>query len=285
MTASIADNGDVLCPDWIYSYSSNVHVTNNKAWFTSYQPFQSELGSIYPIGAPVPVLGIGTVKLTVKDLPDGFTTYSTSTIELHNVLYVSSYFCNVLGRPLASVYQISLGGSVRKDGSVSKGGLGLQGRQIAYFKDGPISFLSLAVLPPKGMAFGRSVFESGASYMANCHWPNEERMRWQAVQEKAARRHAPPLLEPPYTFVELEYVNERWGSEFRFLAQYRLSIREERDRIEGRRIVRALMRGKDPADREKEIEVEGKLGDYLLPDRGRSAMCARDPSAPRAPFL
>ncbi|KAF2628216.1 hypothetical protein BU25DRAFT_42080 [Macroventuria anomochaeta] len=281
-----ASNNDGLCPDWIYSDSSNVHVAKDKAWFTSYHSFQSQLSSIYAIGAPIPVLGIGTIKLTVKALPGSFTIYGTSVIELHNVLHVPSYFCNVLGRPLANVYEVGLGGSVHEGGPPSRGGLFLSGRQVAHFQSGPISFFSLAVLPPKGKGFGASPFSNGASWVVSCHWPLEERVRWQAIRNQTKREWKPPRYEPPYTLEELEHVNERWGSEFRFLAQYRLKLPEEKDRSEGRRIVRELMRGKDPAkEEEKETEVEGKLKDYLKPDGGTSARHARDPSAPRVPFL
>lgn len=225
---------------------------------------------MYGIGAAVPVIGIGSVKLTVKARPDSFTVYGISTIELHNVLHVPSYICNVLGRPLASVYQINLGGphdeggSPSRDGSPSRGGLSLSGREIAHFRVKPDRPFSLAVLPPEGLQFGPSPFKDGASYTASCYWPNEERVRWQAMQDEALRQYAPPLYKPPYTWLELEYVNKRWGSEFRFLTQYRLKLHEERDRSEGRRIVRALMRGQDPKKEEGYIEIEGKLGDYLL---------------------
>lgn len=211
------------------------------------------------------MIGIGTVKLTVKAQPGTFTVYGTSTVELHNVLYVPDNFCNVIGRPLASVYQIDLGGSVREGGPPSRGGLSLHGRQIAHFESGPISFFSLAVLPPVGTEYGPSPFQNGASYEGSCHWPNEERARWEAFRDQVLLEHAPPLLKPPYTFLELEYVNKRWGSEFRFLTQHRLKMHEEKDRSEGRSIIRALMRGKDPVDRQVfEVAVEGKLGEYLL---------------------
>ena len=80
-------------------------------------------------------------------------------------------------------------------------------------------------------------------------------------------------------------MNKRWGSEFRFLAQYRLRLDKDKDRSEGRRIVRALMEGRDPKEKVKlEVEVEEKLGDYLLPDRGR-VRHIRHASAPSMPFF
>jgi hypothetical protein len=158
--------------------------------------------------------------------------------------------------PLSKVYDISLGGSIHEDSPPSRGGLFLHGRQVAHFQAGAISFLSLAVLPPKGMQFFQSPLNTGAGWLVSAHWPNEERVRWQALRSQLAIDHEPPRYEPPYALHELESVNNRWGSEFRFLAVHRLQISEEAGRSEGRRIIRALIKRKDP----KAIEVEGMLG-------------------------
>ncbi|KAJ8107533.1 hypothetical protein OPT61_g8798 [Boeremia exigua] len=273
-----------LCPDWIFSDSSNVHVAKDKAWFTSYHAFDSMVSSVYGIDTSTPVLGIGTVKLTVMATPGSFTTYATSVIEINNVLHVPDYICNILGRPLTDAYQVNLGGSVREGGPPSRGGISLQGKQIAYFQPGPITFFSLAVMPPHGMEFGPSVFENKISDVASCHWPNEERARWQALVDEEERKYA--LDEPPYTLAETEYVFDHWGTEFRLLAEYRLKLSDEKDRSEGRRIVRALMDGRHPDDKvEKEYDIEGKLGDYLLPDFGLTPRDPRPACAPRLPFF
>ncbi|KAF1360898.1 hypothetical protein EJ07DRAFT_69799, partial [Lizonia empirigonia] len=238
-----------LCPDWIYSDSSNVHVTKDKTWFTSYQPFESQLGSVYNIGTPERVLGIGTVELAVKALPGSFMS---STIELHNVLHVPSSICNVLGRPLADVYDIVRGGSVHEGGPSSRGGLFLRGQQIAHFQPGPISFFSLAVLPPPGSNFGVSAFKDGPIWSVSCLWDHNERLRWQALQSQSMQKLKPPRCESLYTVRELEWLYEHWGTEFRFLSQHRLKICDEADRSEGRRMVRALMAGRDPSIKEEE---------------------------------
>ncbi|OSS53841.1 hypothetical protein B5807_01191 [Epicoccum nigrum] len=112
-------------------------VANDIIWFKSYHPFSSHIGSIYAVSAPFPVLGIGTVELAVKASPGPFTIHGKSTIELHNVLHVPYYPCNVLGRQLASVYQIFEGSSA------SRGGLVLGGKQVAYFQPEPSNYISL----------------------------------------------------------------------------------------------------------------------------------------------
>lgn len=145
------------------------------------------------------MLGIGTISLPVKALPDSFTTWGHSTIELHNVLHVPTYFCNVLGLPLSKVYDISLGGSVREGGPPSRGGLFLRGKQVAHFQAGPNSLFSLAVLPPKGVRFGSSSFEKKGSWIISAHWPDEERVRWQTITERARLERETLRYEAPYT--------------------------------------------------------------------------------------
>ncbi|KAJ4406431.1 hypothetical protein N0V91_004640 [Didymella pomorum] len=152
------------CLDWIYSDSSNVHIAKDRAWFTSNYPLPCHLTCIYAINPPIPVLGIGTIKLTVKATPGSFTTYGVSTIELHNVLHAPSYFFNVLVRPLGSICQTSLGGSSHEAGRASRGGLMLQGKQVAYFHPGTLCFFSLAVQPPSGINFGPRVVRTGVDW-------------------------------------------------------------------------------------------------------------------------
>jgi hypothetical protein len=165
------------------------------------------------------VLDIGIVELAVKATPWASTVYGKSTIELHNVLHVPYYPCNVLGRPLASVYQIVEGSSA------SCGSLELSGKQVAYFQPGPPTYPSLAVLPPAGMHFGQSMFANGAAWVVSCLWPNEERARWQSIQAHRELQHAPPPPPSPppsppsyedlYPSTEIEGVRNDWESEIR----------------------------------------------------------------------
>jgi hypothetical protein len=46
---------------------------------------------------------------------------------------------------------------------------------------------------------------------------------------------------PPYTAAEKDWLNVNWGGEFKFLRAYQLSIHEEDDREEWRRIARAFI--------------------------------------------
>jgi hypothetical protein len=51
---------------------------------------------------------------------------------------------------------------------------------------------------------------------------------------------------PPYTAAEKNWLNVHWGGEFKFLQAYGLSIYDEDDREEGRRIVRAFIAQDQP---------------------------------------
>lgn len=181
------------------------------------------------------------------------------------------------------MYQIHRGGS----GTQSRGGLALNGRQIAHFKRTSGDYPLLAVLPPKGLQYiPTTVFKDKVTWVASYTWADEERVRWQAVQIQPKVEYVMPQNEAPYTMRELEWVVAHWGSEFRFLAHYRLEVTEERDRSEGRRIARALMRGNDPFKTVRhDLCIEGGLGDFLLPDCGKITRHRRDVSAPRVPFL
>jgi hypothetical protein len=46
---------------------------------------------------------------------------------------------------------------------------------------------------------------------------------------------------PPYTTAEKQWLRAHWGSEFHFLQCYNLSIYDEADREEGRRIARGMI--------------------------------------------
>lgn len=54
---------------------------------------------------------------------------------------------------------------------------------------------------------------------------------------------------PPYTSAEKQWLKTHWGSEFHFLRCYQLSIYDEGDREEGRRIARALMEADGQSER------------------------------------
>lgn len=98
--------------------------------------------------------------------------------------------------------------------------------------------------------------------MVSCQWAETERLRWQAIRD--AEKEELREYEPPYTMREMEFVNEQWGTEYRFLVEHGLSILEEGDRSEGRKMVRALMEADER--RKKDIEIGEESQDYENPD-------------------
>lgn len=71
--------------------------------------------------------------------------------------------------------------------------------------------------------------------------PESERIRWQAYKEQ----------NQGYTSAEKQWLKDHWADEFHFLMAYGLSIYDEGERAEGRRIMRTLA--------EDESEVKGEL--------------------------
>jgi hypothetical protein len=70
---------------------------------------------------------------------------------------------------------------------------------------------------------------------------------------------------PPYTAAEKQWLEARYGNEFRFLRRHQLSLCKKADREEGRRILRALM-NEDKIREDKlreEIREEIEAGDTL----------------------
>ncbi len=98
--------------DWVWSFDSNAHVATDKGWFISFTPLISEIVST-PDGTTYPVEGIGSVELEVRRVIGNAAKRNVgpknSKIVLHNVLYVPSFLCNVMGDPVRKDYDISIG--------------------------------------------------------------------------------------------------------------------------------------------------------------------------------
>ncbi|KAG9694711.1 hypothetical protein KCU95_g5530, partial [Aureobasidium melanogenum] len=72
--------------DWILSNTSNVHVANDRAWFTSCSPFRTKLSTMPGTEPTVEVHGIGTVVLPTRIYRQGKSHKPNREITLHNVL-------------------------------------------------------------------------------------------------------------------------------------------------------------------------------------------------------
>ncbi|KAF1991472.1 hypothetical protein K402DRAFT_409676 [Aulographum hederae CBS 113979] len=213
----MAPTGEAYQVDWVVSNNSNVHVANNRDWFTEYTPFKTHTGSIYFNDHSSQVAGVGTVELTLKlynNKRKGRPGYRTITLK--DVLYMPSAVCNIFGIPPSPDYRLErLGGNggtiIDRDGK----------------RAGLIEVVRLFRLRLHGQRGGVSSLGDGM-YMINTHWPNNERARWEAAK--------------PYTAEEKEWLKKNWEGEFKFLNAYGLSVHKEEDREEGRGMVRKFMK-------------------------------------------
>jgi len=227
----------LLCPDWVWSNNSNVHVARDRAWFIDYTPFETVLGS-YFIEMTLPVIGIGTVELQTKRSPNRSGPDSYSTLYLKTVLHAPSAICNIIGGPIIEDYRITY----NTPGGDSLGSINdLEGRPVAYFDvRGPLYKVKL-----RGPPVGPRALKDDGLYVINVRWSDSERQRWEAH-----RADVRPPFRPGYTQEEKEWLRRNYRSEFHFLRDFGLSIYKDEDREEGRVILRSLMQDKDEGDDE-----------------------------------
>lgn len=108
----MAPQGKDYDTDWVWSSDANVHVANHRDWFTSFTPLFSAVTSR---GEMYPVEGMGDVSLDVRRMigPAAKAAKNkamvNTTIILHDVLYVPTMRCNILGQPLRKEYDVSIG--------------------------------------------------------------------------------------------------------------------------------------------------------------------------------
>ncbi|KAL9109157.1 MAG: hypothetical protein Q9227_006082 [Pyrenula ochraceoflavens] len=221
---------DLLCPDWVFSNSSNVHLAKDRGWFTEYVPFESTVNSI--IGSRgANVEGIGIVELPVKRKPRGSGPDAHAVLRLVDVLHVPSALCNVLGGPILDDYDVHMGRSEGSLGSIIEP----NGRKLAYFDPSCNLFVIKLSGPPIGPQLGPSLFQNGGSHYINVNWEDSERQRWTAHRKKMASSR------DEYTPEEKAWLKKHYNGEFHFLQSFGLKIYEDEDREEGRRILRGLM--------------------------------------------
>ncbi|KAK2738769.1 hypothetical protein FQN57_006937 [Myotisia sp. PD_48] len=245
-----------LCPEWVFSNTSNTHMSKNKEWFTEYTPINTYLGDIYGVMEKLPVIGIGTVTLLTKRSPNVRGAKSYDTLVLKNVLHAPSAICNVIGSPIFDDYDITLGGQLEGiSGSITD----KKGKGVAYFDARHRPFYQVRLVgPPVGPRVGPRVLGDGQLRLINCNWPDSERKRWEATLRT---NH----IEAPFTAEEKAWLADN-GGEFHFLRNHGLNIYKEEDRAEGRSILRQIMLHEedDPEhdSEEDDEDLEGHMADY-----------------------
>ncbi|KAK3347277.1 hypothetical protein B0T25DRAFT_572348 [Lasiosphaeria hispida] len=247
-----------LCPDWIFSSASDVHVAADRAWFASYTPFETYTTS-YLSGSRMQSVGIGDVELPVRVHPKRHGSRAHGTLHLHNVLHVPTSNCNILGGP-------GTGGDFMASfslGSMDDGTTGhisdANGRRIAYFYKVCGLYAVKLSGPPVGPVLAPSRLQKDCHYMIQAFWPDTERERWAAIQ---SGQNDPKSA--PYTDKEKEWLKEHFDGEFHFLQMYGLSIFKDEDREEGKQIARTMMTldaGDHQHDQENKRDVDSSESD------------------------
>ncbi|KAK0742120.1 hypothetical protein B0T21DRAFT_408962 [Apiosordaria backusii] len=83
--------------------------------------------------------------------------------------------------------------------------------------------------------------EAGDPEAARQRRAEEEKKRQAEREEQERLDFFQMIVPPPYTTEEKQWLKAHFKSEYKFLEQYGLSIHDEEEREEGRRIARALM--------------------------------------------
>lgn len=244
--------------DWVFSNNSNVHVANHLDWFISYEPFLTTFNSGLGDGADgagAQVFGIGDVELPTKTHPTRAGAAYQGTILLRNVLYAPSAFCNILGSPLFNNYSYTSdsGAGISKITSKTTGAcVGLLDNNILFR------------LRLRGQSAKQSSLKAGMVYFIRANWPSSEIARWKASRAEHGQEGHASFTEtdkdgPHLTDFEKKWLKDHYGSEFHFLRSHGLSIYEDEDRAEGRRILRALMDAESGSDEDSLNSFERDL--------------------------
>jgi hypothetical protein len=150
-------------------------VAQNKAWFTTYTPFDSIVGSIHD-DTKLQVVGIGTVHLCVKkNAHNGAGKGAHRTFVLGNVLHVPSSMCNIVG-PIGDIRANTRDLKKTRPVRNSKG-------EILFCWNPKHALYAIKLSgPPVGPPVGPSVFLPGGFYLINAVWSRGERKRWKLHQ-------------------------------------------------------------------------------------------------------
>ncbi|OAA53594.1 hypothetical protein SPI_09301 [Niveomyces insectorum RCEF 264] len=210
-------------------------------------------------GSTVNVMGIGTVDLPTKLPPGKPGSALHGILRLEHVLHIPGNFCNVFGSDHDDRYRFEM--PSHKSDVMEPVIDRTTGRSVACLKRGsPFVEICLSE-PPIGPRVGASPFQRNGHYMLGLDWPTTERTRIMAQLAADGGGGAPArrqgragvtnpaatgtrktaLFSPPLTATEKRWLDEEFDGEFTFLRTQGLSIHNEEDRDEGRRIVRSCI--------------------------------------------
>jgi hypothetical protein len=236
--------------DWIFSNTSNVHVANDRAWFTTYTPFRTKVATMSGAEPSAEVHGIGTVVLPTRTHRQGKSHKPSGELTLHHVLHAPGNIVNIFAackEPDISI-NINFGGDVvspiTKPGSTKVIGLLVRSRLFKLWL--------------KGQSQNQSSLDPEELHYIHASWPQSETKKFNDHLAALKKQQASEADDaPPLTQEEKQYLKEHYGGEYKFLRLYQLSIYKEEDREEGRRILRAFMsESEDEDDDQDSVEAE-----------------------------
>ena len=170
----MAPKGKDYDTDWIWSSTSNIHVANHRDWFTTFTPFSSVVTGGSASSETQAVEGIGDVTLELRRMVGAAAKAAknkamvNSTIVLRDVLYVPTFTCNVLGEPVRSEYDVSIGVDKLLMDKDTGRGVGLLERNAAG--------LTKVIL--KGQAKGQSSLKKDEVGDVSATWSDGEKKKW-----------------------------------------------------------------------------------------------------------
>ncbi|KAK1777675.1 hypothetical protein QBC45DRAFT_183394 [Copromyces sp. CBS 386.78] len=201
----------MLCPDWVWSTMSNVSVAKDRAWFTTYTPFDS---TVCISGQNLAVRGIGTVNLNVKRRPARAGRHNQAILPLRMVLHVPDATCNILAKipnidgQSCSVYIFPARGESRsysvmdgeeveghhhggqmqqRQGELMKGCIkDHKGKMVAYFDPDHVLFALKLSGPPIGPITRQSVLKARPESLPIsifAQWAADELDKWTLKRE------------------------------------------------------------------------------------------------------
>jgi hypothetical protein len=240
-------------------------VAKDVGWFKTYTPFASTIKhSMRTSPGYLPVLGIGTVEIPTKRSPNRSGVSSHGSLYLKHVLHVPGFICNVIGGSIgiSDGYDVEIGYSPKKKGTIKDS----PGKNVAYF-DPNQRLVSIKVRnQPGGPKLGPCAFQKDTMYVLSCQWDPSEQQRWLGHQGESGLKNlgSEPArttdTNPQYTDDEKAFLKITWRNEYHFLLQHGLKIHQEKDRAEGRLILRTF-RDKD-GSKEKSRYHGLQLEDY-----------------------
>nr|OQO24422.1 hypothetical protein B0A51_08641 [Rachicladosporium sp. CCFEE 5018] len=220
----MAPTGDAV-KDWVWSNTSNVHVANNREWFTIYTPFSTNIGSIMTLDTSK-AEGVGTVELDMHLEPDtGTGETKTHKLILHDVLYAPHHICNIFASSEVPNLEIKARGK-----SVPAGRLedDTTGQCIGH-----LDLVTLYKLWLVGQPAGQSSLDPTGHYVINAYWPGVDRRAWQL--------HNIATDDEPYTKKEKAWLKKHWEDEWHFVVSHGGKMYDEENRRKARTQVRTTM--------------------------------------------